>query len=152
MSKSGSRDKSTFKKILVTVDGSANANRAAAVAIEMARKNRAELTILNVVPAQATPPAEFVADPSAYWAAAEEKGREVVDEVAKRAHGLGDVKTAVVNKASSTVHEIIKFAEKEDIDLIVMGTRGRGGFTKLLLGSVSSGVLNHAHCSVLIVR
>ena len=40
----------------------------------------------------------------------------------------------------------------EKIDLIVMGTRGMGGFKKMLLGSVSSGVVTHAQCTVLVVR
>ncbi len=142
----------TFNKILVTVDGSANADRAAAAAVEIARKNQAELTILNVVPANATPPHEYATELSAYWAAAAEKGEEIVEGVAKNAEGIPDVRTVVVNKAGSTVQEIIKFAEEQKIDLIVMGTRGRGGFTKLLLGSVSSGVLSHAHCSVLVVK
>jgi len=43
-------------------------------------------------------------------------------------------------------------AEKEKVDLIVVGTRGRSGFKKLLLGSVASGVVNYAHCPVLIVK
>lgn len=137
---------------MVAVDGSANADRAAAAAILIAKKNDAELTIINVVPAQITPPAEYTTELSAYWAAAEEKGEEVVQQVARRADDLDDVKTVVVNRAASTVQEIIQFAEQQDIDLIVMGTRGRGGFKKVLMGSVSSGVLSHAPCSVLAVR
>ena len=52
----------------------------------------------------------------------------------------------------SIVSEIIEFAERENIDLIIMGTRGRTGFKKLLLGSVASGVVNFAHCPVLVIR
>lgn len=52
----------------------------------------------------------------------------------------------------SIVSEIIEFAERENIDLIIMGTRGRTGFKKLLLGSVASGVVNFAHCPVLVLR
>ncbi len=52
----------------------------------------------------------------------------------------------------SIVSEIIEFAERENIDLIIMGTRGRTGFKKLLLGSVASGVVNFAHCTVLVIR
>jgi nucleotide-binding universal stress UspA family protein len=58
----------------------------------------------------------------------------------------------VVIAEESIVSEIIEFAERENIDLIIMGTRGRTGFKKLLLGSVASGVVNFAHCPVLVIR
>ena len=54
--------------------------------------------------------------------------------------------------SSSVVGAIIDFAEKENIDLIVVGTRGRSGLKRLLLGSVASGIVNYAHCPVMIVK
>ena len=65
-----------------------------------------------------------------------------------------DVKfiTDVVIAEESIVKEIIEYSEREKIDLIVIGTQGRTGFKKLFLGSVASGVLNFAHCPVLVVR
>jgi len=50
------------------------------------------------------------------------------------------------------VETIISHAAKEDVDLIVVGTRGLGGFKKMLMGSVSSGIISHADCPVLVVR
>lgn len=44
------------------------------------------------------------------------------------------------------------YAEKENVDLIVVGTRGRSGFKRLLLGSIASGVVTYAHCPVLVVK
>ena len=52
----------------------------------------------------------------------------------------------------SVVETILEQGDKSNVDLIVIGTRGLTGFKKLLVGSVSSGVISHAHCSVLIVR
>jgi nucleotide-binding universal stress UspA family protein len=42
--------------------------------------------------------------------------------------------------------------EDKDVDLIVVGTRGKSGFKKLLLGSVASGVVTYAHCPVMVVK
>ncbi|MDE1764546.1 MAG: universal stress protein, partial [Thaumarchaeota archaeon] len=60
-------------------------------------------------------------------------------------------KTAVLQTISIT-DAIVTYAESHQIDLIVMGSRGLGGFKKLLLGSVASGVLQHSKCPVLIVK
>jgi nucleotide-binding universal stress UspA family protein len=54
--------------------------------------------------------------------------------------------------SSSVVGGIIDFAEKENIELIVVGTRGRSGLKRLLLSSVASGIVNYAHCPVMIVK
>ena len=54
--------------------------------------------------------------------------------------------------STSAVGGIVAFAEKENIDLIVIGTRGRSGLKKLLLGSVASGVVSYAHCAVMVVK
>ena len=48
--------------------------------------------------------------------------------------------------------QIVEYAEKNNIDLIVMGTHGRSGIEKMWLGSVTEKVLRHAHCPVLVVR
>jgi nucleotide-binding universal stress UspA family protein len=48
--------------------------------------------------------------------------------------------------------EVIQFAQQENIDLIVIGTRGRSGIKKLLLGSTASGVVTYANCPVLVTK
>jgi nucleotide-binding universal stress UspA family protein len=58
----------------------------------------------------------------------------------------------IIISASSIVGEIVGFADKEKIDLIILGTRGRTGFKKLFLGSVAEGVVTHSSCPVMIVR
>ena len=62
-------------------------------------------------------------------------------------------RSEIIEDPSSTVEwVIINYAELESVDLIVMGTRGKSGFKRALLGSVASGVLSHAHCPVMIIR
>jgi nucleotide-binding universal stress UspA family protein len=55
-------------------------------------------------------------------------------------------------ESGSVVEAIVEYATEEKAQLIVMGTRGMTGFKKMLLGSVSNGVVNHAPCAVLVVR
>jgi nucleotide-binding universal stress UspA family protein len=47
---------------------------------------------------------------------------------------------------------ILEFAEEQNVDLIVVGTKGRTGFKKLLLGSTATSVVTYAHCPVLVVK
>ena len=61
-------------------------------------------------------------------------------------------RSEVLRTASTIVETITDMATGEKIDLIVMGTRGLGGFKKLLMGSVSSGVVLHAPCNVLVIK
>lgn len=67
---------------------------------------------------------------------------------------LGDSEVTVSKEVSSghPARAVLDAAEEAGADLIVMGNRGRGGFTKVLLGSVSQHVLHHARCPVLVIR
>ena len=148
-----------LKNILVTTDGSENANRAVKAATILAKLNGSELLIVHVVseavPAQYSPIGinSPVADYTNYFQIVEEQGKKLVDQAVQKAKGEGiKVRGEVYRTISSTVESIVEAADKEHADLIVVGTRGLGGFKKLLLGSVSSGIVSHANCSVLIVR
>ena len=160
MSLSGnSRTLFPLKRILVTTNGSENAKRAVSAASSLAKQNGSELLIVHVVseaiPAQYSPigintPASDYTD---YFKTIEQEGTKLVNEVVQKAKGEGiNARGEVLRTISSTVESIIEVSDKEHVNLIVVGTRGLGGFKKLLLGSVSSGVVSHASCSVLIVR
>jgi hypothetical protein len=61
-------------------------------------------------------------------------------------------KTDIVNISSSVAGAIVSYAEGENVELIVIGTRGRSGIKNMLIGSVATDVVNYAHCSVIVVR
>ena len=54
--------------------------------------------------------------------------------------------------SQSTVKSILDFAEEKDVDLIVVGTRGRSGIKKLLLGSTASGIVTYSSCPIIVVK
>lgn len=158
--------KSMFKRILVALDGSDNSTRASKAAIELAEKLKAELIVFHAI----IPPALYyhtevssegpVIEPPThekeidlYLEYARRVARGIVDGTVSEAKKRGiTVKTGIPETSSSVVETIVNQAVKENADLIIVGTRGLGGFKKLLLGSVSSGVVDHAHCPVLVVR
>ena len=158
--------KPLFKKILVAVDGSESSQRAAQAALELAEKLKTELIVVHAIvpptsyyhstiasPVGMTLPAPSQHEIDAYYAYARKVALSVVGETESKAkkHGIA-VKTEIPEAVSSVVETIINHATKENIDLIIVGTRGLGGFKKMLLGSVSSGIVSHAHCPVLVVR
>ncbi|SRR5712692_1304130 len=158
-SKISPADTTTVRRILAAIDGSDNSKKASTVALRVAERLGAELIILNVLPgitylgalASRAPIPQSTYDQ--YFIYADERANEIVNEqVALAKDKVANVKGLVIRTQYTIVEEIISIAEREKVDLIVMGTRGLGGFKKLLMGSVSSGVVNHAHCSVLVVR
>jgi nucleotide-binding universal stress UspA family protein len=62
------------------------------------------------------------------------------------------LKTELINSARPVDYVILEYAEEQKIDLIVVGTRGRTGFKKLLLGSIASSIVTYAHCPVTVIK
>jgi len=82
-----------------------------------------------------------------------EKGQKHIDEVKQKAsHRIINVQTEVFVGVSSVVKEIVGYAEKRKIDLIVIGTKGMSEIKRMLLGSTASGVVTYSHCPVMIVK
>ena len=147
-----------FERILVAVDGSDNAARAAEVATTLAEKFNAELIVCHAIQTPfysftqdgLTVPADVLKD---YIAAAREDAEMMVNKIVQLAKVAHVKAVSVVQENTfSVVEAIVNLAERRSVDIIVIGTRGRTGFKRLLMGSVSSGVVNHARCPVLVVR
>jgi nucleotide-binding universal stress UspA family protein len=82
------------------------------------------------------------------------EAQQYLDKVAQTArinNNAIQVESKII-ASPSVVGGIVNFAENEGIDLIIIGTKGRSGIKKLLLGSVASGVVTYAHCPVMIVK
>ena len=87
----------------------------------------------------------------------EEELRKQADEILSEAELLGDKEKVKVDKAiivapSSSAAAIIDYAKKNNVDLIVVGTKGMTGLKHFLLGSVANNIISHAHCPVLAVK
>lgn len=143
-----------IRKVLVAVDGSDSSIKAARVAAEIAKNNSAELTILHVM---TVPYSAFSGEVPLPLSQIEQEARQAGDTYIAKAknsikgHGIKP-KTEIIESYDSPVKGITEFAQKHGMDLIVVGTRGLGGFKRLVLGSVASGVVHYAHCSVTVVR
>jgi nucleotide-binding universal stress UspA family protein len=75
------------------------------------------------------------------------------DNFVQNAASMGvDLKPELINSTRPVDYVILEFAEEQNVDLIVVGTKGRTGFKKLLLGSTATSVVTYAHCPVLVVK
>ena len=146
-----------MQRIVVGVDGSENSRHALDWAIAEARLREASVEVVNAWDVPFAVGFGFApVSPSAYEGKAyEDAAVSLLDEMIAAAHPStiwpNDLKgriekIAVRGSAAWALLEVAKGAE-----MIVVGSRGRGGFTGLLLGSVSTQVAQHAHCPVVIV-
>jgi nucleotide-binding universal stress UspA family protein len=140
----------SFRRIIIAVDGSVFAARAANVGFELARSLGAEAALIHVID-----PSVVVAPEGGYPAGelialAEQDGKRLLAGFSQRASVQPPpLKFIQVGKPAT---EIVKAAQEWPADLIVIGSHGRGGVQRLLLGSVADGVMRHAKCPVLVVR
>jgi nucleotide-binding universal stress UspA family protein len=151
-----------ISKILIAIDGSDKSVEASQYAISLAKKNRAKLLALNIINTQPW----FYSSTPYGWATPEkmedvhkrdrEEAQIWLDRIKEDAADNGvEVNARVLlvpTTQSSTAGAIVTYAEENDVDVIVVGTRGRSGLKKMLLGSVASGVVTYSHCPVLVIK
>lgn len=146
-----------LRKILVPLDGSDWSFRAAKYAIKIAKMANAEIVCVHAV---VSLPSTAYANVHAgvliprYIEESKKEAQKWYDEVNIIAKKSGVVRLSAdtILDVSSVADAIISYTERNNVDLIIMGTKGRTGLKKFLLGSVASGVLSHAKCPVLVVR
>jgi nucleotide-binding universal stress UspA family protein len=136
------------KKMLLATDGSEEAELAARAVVEVSGETSSELHLVYVAP--------FV---PMYFAATEEEptrlareGRRLLDEQARRIEAAGGNVAQTHLRLGAAAEEIVALAEDTGAGLIALGSRGRGGIRRALMGSISDAVVRHAHCPVLVAR
>ena len=148
---------------MVAIDGSPLSMDAAEDAIEIARKNKSQLIVLYVIDFYKYPylisstilAPTFGMEKYMEEKKEAEKWMETIKEKCKQNTedtGIKNLKTAIIEGTKPVAATIVEYAESENVDLIVIGSRGRTGFKKMLIGSVSLEVVKYAHCSVLVKR
>jgi nucleotide-binding universal stress UspA family protein len=145
--------KSKPSRILAAIDGSDVSMNAAAYAITIAKNSNAEIFVINIVDLSSI----FKMLPPETKKQLIKIGRQDASRMLDNATDMAkqdgmDIKTEIIESATSSADAIIKYAKEKNIDLIVVGTKGRSGMSKVLLGSVASKVLTYAPCPVLVVR
>jgi len=141
-----------IKHIMVPYDKSESAIRAFEYAIDLAGKYNANISIVTCISIQ------IPTDPY-FGTAYIETTRLLKEDAVKSTQSLEPKLKELKIQYKMDVLEVVSitdtltsYAESHNVDLIVMGSRGLGGFKRLLLGSVASGVSQHSKCPVLIVK
>jgi nucleotide-binding universal stress UspA family protein len=138
-----------FKKILLTVDGSALAQEALPYAIAQAQCFGARLILLKIIP-----PLLEARSPQ-MEALVVARVREELAPIAEEARAVGvavDIVSIEGGGGTGPAPKIVRYAAENEIDLIVMSTRGHGGFNRWALGSTADGVVRKASVPVMLVR
>jgi len=143
-----------FKHILMPVDGSDNSQRAIDKAIALAQAFKSQVTAIYVIDPYAFTGAgtDFAYGHSEYLSAATAEGKQALQIARDAFQTVGIEINSNLVDGHSTYKAILEKAAEIGADLIVMGSHGRKGLEKLILGSVTSQVLSHAHLPVLVVR
>jgi nucleotide-binding universal stress UspA family protein len=142
-----------FRHILAPTDFSEYSKKAVASALELAKKFGAKLSILHVVELPPYPVEGYVPPSLAatFFEDLERQASQDLAQVVPEAESAG-VEVARLVTVGSPYRKIIDMAEAEQVDLIVMATAGRTGFSHLVMGSIAERVVRTASCAVLTIR
>ena len=154
-----------FKKILVPLDGSEHSLRALKIAVQIAKKFEAKITLIHVYsvgirpvvmpePTTLTPigvPVMAPTDVSKIAEATRKAGAAILADGEEKVKAEG-IEVETLLKEGHSVQEIVKTAKEGSFDLIVIGARGISKIREIILGSVSDGVVHNAPCPVLVVK
>lgn len=148
-----------ISKILVAIDGSEHSFNAAKYAIDLAKVFGAQLFVITVT---YIPNSDQVTQKEVLSKSLIEDN--IDNKIIKNAGNWFEnllqtakennipIKPELINSARPVDYVILEYAEEQKIDLIVVGSKGRTGFKKLLLGSIASSIVTYAHCPVMVIK
>jgi len=140
-----------FTKILVPVDGSDNSYKALEAALVLSEKLGSNISVVNVMEQVPITHIESEKLLSELLEAYKKENQEILSKCSDIAHQKGIIiKTVLLQGNPAPV--ILDYIKKENLDLVIMGSRGMGKFKELILGSVSSKIMHHSPCAVMIIR
>jgi nucleotide-binding universal stress UspA family protein len=148
-----------FMKIVVGIDGSDESMNAAKYAISVAKMYDAELIAINVLTSDIgyvysssgveNPPLTI----GEIILLAEDEAKKWFDQIKDTANAKKvRLKTEFIVAKKSVLNTMIEYIEEQNISLIVVGTRGRSGVKRMLLGSIASGLVTYSPCPVLVIK
>ena len=138
-----------MKRILVAHDGSKSSEKALKKTFQIAETFGSSVTVLSVIPElYLTELMEM--DRARILDTMTKETREMMEKIKAKSKHLKSLKTVI--KQGDPAEEILETAEKMKADVIITGSHGRHGAQRFLLGSVSSKIVDHAECDVLVVK
>jgi nucleotide-binding universal stress UspA family protein len=148
-----------ISKIMVGIDGSKESVNAADYAIAIAKRHNGELIAVNVLtsdigyayssPGVESPPFTI----GEIILLAEDEVKKWLDDIKEKADKSGiQFRSEIIMAKRLAISTMLDYAEEQNINLIVVGTRGRSGIKKMLLGSIASGLVTYASCPVLVIK
>lgn len=144
----------TFSKILVATDGSKYSEAAVSEAMNIAKQYNSPLVVISVVPSETESPFDIVASEMQKGLIAD-KELQQAEAIVKNVKTLAEkngVNAKAFIYAGRPYDAITDTAKEEKVNLIVVGSHGRTGISRLLMGSVTERVIGHAECAVLVVK
>lgn len=140
----------SFRRVLIAVDSEPVAVRAAETGVDLAQSLGAEVAFINVVDSALAYPGDTGTPASELIAAAKLEAKELVSALRQRL--LPQSAAIDFIQVGAPSEEIVKAAKEWSADLLVIGSHGRSGMQRALLGSVAETVMRHAPCPVVVIR
>jgi nucleotide-binding universal stress UspA family protein len=138
-----------YQKIVIATDGSEKNLSAVIESVMIARVSGAKLYIVYVIDTKPLTTGVIEESYAGMYDSLREEGEQALEQAKELA---GDLDADTFLLTGKPAAEIIRFAKEQGADLLVVGTQGKSGLGKLILGSVAESIIRTAPCSVLVVR